>query len=812
MDVKPTDVASEIRTQAVPRTQASPKSWLDKLEKRYKTLKKEWLEDADRVQAIYECKDKQKYPFNILYSNTETVLPALYNSTPRPEVARRYTTLDQASKAIDSAVAATAERTLEYLADTNHAEYETYSGTIKEAVRAFLVPGLGQARVKYHEEEGYQTVCFEPVAHDRFLWAYARRWSAVPWVAFGHDMLKEEFEENFPEFVQSKEYKDFDWEALEKEEKDDDKGDEMHARAGLLVWELWDYPSKKVLYVCNRFRDSFVHTEGYPERMTGRFPCPKPLMFAKKQKCQAPIPAYTFYEQQAEELNLISRRIIRVVKALKVRGFYNGSFGGDLNSLLNEDDENILVPTEEATMQDGIDKYIWMMPIDMLVATLQNLIVAREQCKQTIYEIMGIGDILRGASNPNETAKAQEIKNNWGGLRIKKAQRDVQDFCLELFRIAFEFTASYFSPATYAAITKLPFLFQGQVQQIQQQMQAFQQQQAQQQEQYQMMAQQAQQMGQQPPPPPPEQPPPVPQEMLVRSQMPSWEQVVQTIQSTFERSYRIDIETNSTVDLEATEDKQDIADFMNAFGQMTAGLAPMLESKTMPFEAAKLIMGETFRRFRFGRRVQEALDMMQEPQQPQADPKEIEKQVTQQLEGKFKTEMAQKDLKHQEDKLGWTQEKVKLEGRITQLEVKGEQQKNSHLIEKNTIKQDYQGKMQLQQQQSQQKLQDKDTQLQEANVKGMMDQYAAGAQQLQQQIKMLEQRMTEMAQMEQRDEAEESAAQQRHEQLLQALMQNQQQMAEAIQQLLKAQRATRETQLLVGPDGSKRSVSRMLEE
>jgi len=120
------------------------------------------------------------------------------------------------------------------------------------------------------------------------------------------------------------------------------------------------------------------------------------------------------------------------------------------------------------------------------------------------------------------------------------------------------------------------------------------------------------------PPPPPPQPP---QEAMMLS-FPTWEEIIAVLRGPFERSYRIDIETNSTVDLEATEDKAAIGEFMNAFGQMTSGLAPMVESKQLPFEASKVILGETFRRFRFGRRVQDALEMMQEPQ-PSPDQKAI---------------------------------------------------------------------------------------------------------------------------------------------------------------------------------------------
>ena len=95
---------------------------------------------------------------------------------------------------------------------------------------------------------------------------------------------------------------------------------------------------------------------------------------------------------------------------------------------------------------------------------------------------------------------------------------------------------------------------------------------------------------------------------------PTWEEIVGTLQDKFERTYRIDIETNSTIDLEATEDKQSMSEFMNAFGQMSAGLATMGEQGLLPFDATKEIMGELFRRYRFGRKIEQILEMAQPPQ------------------------------------------------------------------------------------------------------------------------------------------------------------------------------------------------------
>ena len=68
---------------------------LDQAKKRYD----EYHKEGKRIIDIYSCKDSSKVPFNILFSNTDTLFPALYSSTPRPVVMRRFKDEDQTAKA-----------------------------------------------------------------------------------------------------------------------------------------------------------------------------------------------------------------------------------------------------------------------------------------------------------------------------------------------------------------------------------------------------------------------------------------------------------------------------------------------------------------------------------------------------------------------------------------------------------------------------------------------------------------------------------------------------------------------------------------
>jgi hypothetical protein len=765
----------------------TPRGLLDAIERRSKALRRKWLDEAEKIVKIYEADESEAVPFNILYSNTETILPALYNSTPRPEVARRYTQVGN-QNSLDSVVAQVGERLLEYTADSNSGEYETFDAAVRGAVLNGLVPGQGVVRVRYHTDENFQQLCFDRIAYDRFVWGYARKWLDVPWVAFGYDLNKADFEKTFPEFAAKAVYKEFRWEEAETENEDEvNRRSEAGVRKEptLLVWEVWTAATREIQFVSSIFAEDFLREEPYPFDLTMRFPMPEPLKFVLRNDNLTPVPPYKLYERQAQELNEVTRRLQIVLKAIKVRGGYNGQLS-ELSRIL-ESDDTTLIPVENASAiaeAGGIDKHIWLMPLQELITVARELYQAQISCKSTIYEIMGIGDILRGATQASETARAQEIKNQWGSLRIKRSQKNVMEFCRDLFRVAFEFAANLYTPATLMQITKLPLITQGQKQ----------------------LAMKAM------PPPQPGQPLQGPPELLQSLALPTWEEVIGVLRDRFERTYRIDIETNSTVDLEATEDKAQIAEFMNAFGQMTAGLQPMVESGAMPFEAAKLVMGEVFRRFRFARRVERALDLIQAPQ-PKEDPKAVQEKHAAEI-AKVQAESKRQIGEMQESIIEATKTIAKLEIQLegTKTGAAIDQKKNALDNAQRTgdLKADYRGKADL--------MKGEMLKMQDQNILAQVQQMIQQGQRQMEQ--MLNGAKTEfgasqkvLAAKEQtaaaRAEAPMQVAQQ-FEQALAALAQNQAQMMQAIQQVAALAGAEREAELIIGPDGRKRSRSRVV--
>lgn len=607
--------------------------WLNEISAA-KRREKEFRREGERINDIYEGGKKNaqgeatRAPFNILFSNTETMLPSIYSQVPRPVVDRRFKDDDKNGKA----AAIASQRMLEFALDTNIEGYETFNEAMQLAVLAGLLPGRGVTAIKYDaevldveedasdeaEEVGSESnstpyvrselVCTESIEWDRVWFGYAKKWSKVPWVAYEKHFDKDEclklFDEAKVEQIKFSTGEDRD--ASEDEIGRDEDEQDIGERKTALIYQIWDKDSRTIVYVSPQYDEDVLLEEDDPLKLTGFFNCPKPIQFVQKLSDTIPTPMYSLYEQQATELNNLSRRIIHIISAIKAKGIYDGALGSDIQNILQAS-ENELTPAETMSAlgaEKGLDKAIWFWPVEKLIVVLQQLYQAREACKQVIYEITGIADIMRGSSNASETLGAQQIKQQWGTLRLNRLQKEVQRYARDLLRMMLEVAAQKFSVDTWAKMTGLPFVKREEQQAAKQMMQLMQQQ-------YQMAAQQAASVGQ----PPPPQPPPDPAAQYAID-APVWEDVIAVLQDDIQRSYRIDIETNTTVEADATEDKKNIAEVMNALAQFLNGVAPLVTAGVMPFEAAQGMMMAIIRRFRFGPEIEDYIKQMKAPPPP----------------------------------------------------------------------------------------------------------------------------------------------------------------------------------------------------
>ena len=168
-----------------------------------------------------------------------------------------------------------------------------------------------------------------------------------------------------------------------------------------------------------------------------------------------PIPDFVIYQDQARELDALCDRIDGLINALKVRGVYDAS-ATELQRLFSEGENNTMIPVhnwmafaEKQGMKGAID----LVDITPFSTALMACYQAMEQVKGQIYELMGIADIQRGQSDPNETLGAQIIKSNNAAGRLKTMQHAVVDFATSLLSIKAQIICNHFTDDTLVKIS-----------------------------------------------------------------------------------------------------------------------------------------------------------------------------------------------------------------------------------------------------------------------------------------------------------------------------------------------------------------------
>jgi hypothetical protein len=220
------------------------------------------------------------------------------------------------------------------------------------------------------------------------------------------------------------------------------------------IYEIWDKTQGKVFWI-SKSMGKILDEKDDPLNLEGFFPCPKPLYATMTTDNLEPIPDFVQYQDQAKQLDTLADRIDGLVNALKVRGVYDAA-EPSLARLFSEGENNTLIPVknwaafaEKQGMRGAID----LVDITPIAQALTMAYQAMEQIRGQIYEIMGIADIQRGQTDPNETLGAQIIKSNNASGRLKTMQHNVVDFATELLSIKAQIICNHFTEDTIVKIS-----------------------------------------------------------------------------------------------------------------------------------------------------------------------------------------------------------------------------------------------------------------------------------------------------------------------------------------------------------------------
>jgi len=450
----------------------------------YERTYKDWESRSDKIVKRYRddsrSRNNPNAKFNILWSNVQTITPAIFARLPRPDVSRRFRDNDPVGRVASMML----ERALEY--EIEH--YADYNSAMKSSVLDRLLGGRGTSWVRYEPhivgteggeaegapDDGYQItedtdeaeteggiyredqerIEYECAPVDYVAWrdfghTIARTWEEVTavWrkVYLGRPALVERFGEELggkvPLDTKPETTKTF-----------NEKMGEGASEA--CIYEIWDKTTGEVIWL-SKSMGKILDTKPDPLKLENFWPCPKPLYATITTDSLIPVPDFALYQDQARQLDTLADRIDGFIQALKVRGVYDAS-EPSLQRLFTEGDNNALLPIKNwgaFAEKQGMAGAINLVDIQPIASALQSSYTAMDQVKSQIYEIMGIADIQRGQTDPNETLGAQIIKSNNASGRLKTMQHDVVNFATSLLSIKAQIICNHFTDDTIIKIS-----------------------------------------------------------------------------------------------------------------------------------------------------------------------------------------------------------------------------------------------------------------------------------------------------------------------------------------------------------------------
>ncbi|WP_065202998.1 hypothetical protein [Chromobacterium subtsugae] len=649
---------------------------------RYEAKAGPWHERGKRIVKRYKDERESELAktasrYNVLWSNLQVMLPAVYARCPKPEVERRYKDDDPAGRVASEVL----ERSLAFTQQLTGFHF-----IVKNAVRDRFLCGRGVAWVRYvphlrdasvegdadvraagaqltddapdgdesagqlaHVPDGTEMVDYEEVMPDYVHWTDfghtgdARVWEEVTAVWRRVYCTRAELVKRFGEEIGNA------VPLTKAATPDGNQTDSATVPQKAIVYEIWDKPTRTAIWVCKDHPQKVLDQRPDPLKLNQFWPCPRPLFATLAGDTCIPTPDYAIYQDQAEELDGLTQRINALVKAVKLVGVYDGSAEG-VERMLSEGVENRLVPVKNwpaFAEKGGLAGSVQFLPLEQVAAALMQLYEAREKVKQEMYEITGMSDILRGANDPSETATATRAKGAFASIRLRDMQDEAARFARDLLALMGEVMAAHFGMATLLTISGVELLPQAQKLQLQQ----MQQQPA--------MPQGHPQAPQQPGQPPQPAPAPAPQlspKLLKAMADPSIEEVDALLKNNAARTFRIDIETDSTIGDDEQQEQQQRMAFLDSCSKFLQAAVPAAEQNPTIAPLLGELLMFAVRSFKVGRSLEGAfqatLDRLQQlasqPQPPKPDPEMIKVQGRlQEVQAKGQVEMQLEQMRGQ---------------------------------------------------------------------------------------------------------------------------------------------------------------------
>lgn len=524
------------------------------------------------------------YP--LLFSVCQIQHSAIYSSSPvpvvRPEENADHPAYKEAAQVICSG--------LEHFLDQTE-----FDDVMHRTVDDILVAGLGIPRVKLDAEivkmDAKDPITGQPILDDdgeqmqedvvaaqmvraehvpwsRFIWEPAECWDHVTWIGFRHRMS--------PGAIRKRYGDDASFHTGDGSTGNDDRDNSGRKKRGqkalVDVYEIWDKTSGQVIHIAQGGNKALEVMDD-PLGLADFWPCPPPVMLNQPFDELEPTPDYNFIRSFDIELNRLYKRAKSLTEQIKAASIHDASFVEMENMADFEDGDSkaALNTIERLEGAGSLSDMIYFFPIEEKARVLELLNKQIDLRRRHVDDLLGISDVLRGSSNPQDGQETNKIKERWSGIRLRRKQTTTQHMIRNTFRIMAEVMVKHVTRENLAAMAHQPIS----------------------------------------------------------------DEVWQILQDDQILGMGIDLETDSTIAKDEFEDKRQRNELMQAIGQWTQQIAPAVSQNLIPADMGKEVLRIALSPYKDqSRDLEEVIDQLPATQQQLQQIKQLQSQ-SQQLNSKI---------------------------------------------------------------------------------------------------------------------------------------------------------------------------------
>lgn len=556
--------------------------------------------------AAFEDSGWSDSKLDLFWASYEILKPAVYAKPPVPAVAPIF----QDNKQLQNVTAEMLERVA-----VSTFKVTGIDDVMTEVRDDLLFCGRGVMWLVYEKDKDGQRVCVEHLDRTDFLHEPARKWAEVGWVARRAWLTKKEarkrFKKHSGDAYQLAQYK--------TKRGDDDDSRNLTPKAGF--WEVWHKADNKVYWVSEGVDVRL--DEGEPHlKLSDFFPCPRPAYGTLRRRSLVPVPDWERYATHFQQISTLTGRIYLLLEKVRMKGLIaaGGDVGDAVEELIRSEDDEILIPVPSAAMMatGGAANIVSWLPLADVASAITGLIEARSQLIADFYQLSGISDIMRGATEAEETLGAQQLKSQFGSVRVRGKIDELQRVAAESVKIASEIIAENFSKETLLDMSQMDVHTRAAIEKrvkdiekaAEQELKALEQK-------AQEQLQQPTQDGQQPDPAQAQEMLQQAQQAIIQKYAPLLQQaeqevpiedVVKLLRDSRALGFTFEIETDSTIMTDELQEKQSRNEFVQAFTNATTGLMQMAAMGESGAALAGQLMKFQLAPYRVGRQLDGAID------------------------------------------------------------------------------------------------------------------------------------------------------------------------------------------------------------